>query len=319
MPLADVSELSDEPREAVLDYLAKLKAGFCAVATHIADDVLAETRSHLYSSLSPDSTLADVQAVVSQLGPADEYAAAMCAEIKGGKGALRMAASGAIPDEGGRGSGLLLGVPYDIRMPTAERIRSRSWNPEEPRVLTPRAFGIGWDLNFGALAVKAHLIRPDDHDDPFAHVPEAWLYAALAVPLLVCAFMAIAWMVAAPDLPSELPTHWGISGQADRFAPAVQALGTLLVVSAVSVIWAVYGFVMGRSKARRALVSAFATMISSVAGAVFVITIASTLGYESPWFAPAAVFGSLLVPFAVLVALARIDRREVWREQLGSS
>ncbi|MDP2234287.1 MAG: DUF1648 domain-containing protein, partial [Actinomycetota bacterium] len=268
MPLADVNELHDEPREAVLDYLAKLEAGFCAVSASIADDVLAETRSHLLSSLSPDSTLADVLSAVSELGPPDEYAAAMCAEIKGGKGALRVAASGAIPDEGGRGSGSVLGVPYDIRLPTAERIRSRFWNPEDSRVFTPRAWGIGWDLNFGALAVKTHLIRPDDHDDPFAHVPEVWLYVALAIPLAICALMAVSWVVAAPNLPSELPTHWGISGQADRFAPAVQALGMLLVLSAAPTIWAIYGFVMGRSKAGRALISAFATMISSVAGVV---------------------------------------------------
>jgi len=319
MPLADLNELQNEPREAVLDYLTKLEAGFCAVSASIAEDVLAETRSHLLGGLYPDSTLADVQSAVSELGPPDEYAAAMCAEIKGGKDALRVAASGAIPDEGGRGSGSVLGVPYDMRMPTAERIRSRFWNPEDTRIFTPRAFGIGWDLNFGALAVKTHLIRPDDHDDPFAHVPEVWLYAALAIPLVICALMLVSWFVAAPNLPSELPTHWGISGQADRFAPPGQALGMPLVLSGAPTIWAIYGFVMGRSKAGRALISAFATMISSVAGAVFMLTINAPLGYENPWIAPFAVFGSFLVPFIVLVALARIDRREIWREQLGAS
>jgi len=42
-------------------------------------------------------------------------------------------------------------VPYDFRRPTRRRVKARWWNPDDPRVLTPRAFGVGWDLNVGRL------------------------------------------------------------------------------------------------------------------------------------------------------------------------
>ena len=41
-------------------------------------------------------------------------------------------------------------VPYDFRMPTAERIRSAYWNPDGP-FLTSKAFGVGWAVNLGAI------------------------------------------------------------------------------------------------------------------------------------------------------------------------
>ena len=44
--------------------------------------------------------------------------------------------------------GRVLGVvPYDFRPPTWERIRRAYWNPDQPRLLTERAFGVGWAIN----------------------------------------------------------------------------------------------------------------------------------------------------------------------------
>jgi hypothetical protein len=36
---------------------------------------------------------------------------------------------------------IFLGVSYDWRKPTKARFRSRLWNPKEPRIITPRAYG----------------------------------------------------------------------------------------------------------------------------------------------------------------------------------
>ena len=45
-------------------------------------------------------------------------------------------------------SGRFLGVPYEFRFPTLERVRERLWNPGDPRILTPHVFGVkGWSLN----------------------------------------------------------------------------------------------------------------------------------------------------------------------------
>ena len=46
-----------------------------------------------------------------------------------------------------RRTGTLLGIPYDWRRPTRARFRQRMWNPDDRRILTPRAFGWGYDLN----------------------------------------------------------------------------------------------------------------------------------------------------------------------------
>lgn len=41
-------------------------------------------------------------------------------------------------------------VPYDFRMPTAERFRNTYWNPEGP-ILSGKVWGVGWAPNFGAV------------------------------------------------------------------------------------------------------------------------------------------------------------------------
>ena len=43
-------------------------------------------------------------------------------------------------------------VPYDLRPPTVERITRAWWNPEDERVFTSQAFGIGWSVNLDRLA-----------------------------------------------------------------------------------------------------------------------------------------------------------------------
>ena len=41
-------------------------------------------------------------------------------------------------------------VPYDFRKPTVERFREAYWNDAGP-IMSPRAFGVGWVPNFGAI------------------------------------------------------------------------------------------------------------------------------------------------------------------------
>ncbi|MDP9301550.1 MAG: DUF5808 domain-containing protein [Actinomycetota bacterium] len=47
-------------------------------------------------------------------------------------------------------------VPYDFRMPTLERARSRWWNTGDDRLFVPQVFGVGWTIN---LARLARLVR----------------------------------------------------------------------------------------------------------------------------------------------------------------
>jgi hypothetical protein len=48
-------------------------------------------------------------------------------------------------------TGTYLGIPYDWRRPTVARLKSRWWNPAEPRLFTPKTFGWGYDINLARV------------------------------------------------------------------------------------------------------------------------------------------------------------------------
>jgi len=60
---------------------------------------------------------------------------------------------------GTKGTGRFLGIPYDWRRPTAERVRRRWWNPDDRRVFTPKAFGWGYAFNVAEIARRLRLRR----------------------------------------------------------------------------------------------------------------------------------------------------------------
>lgn len=48
--------------------------------------------------------------------------------------------------------GMLFGfVPYDLRPPTVDRLAQTFWNTEQPAVIVPTFFGVGWTVNAAAL------------------------------------------------------------------------------------------------------------------------------------------------------------------------
>ena len=48
--------------------------------------------------------------------------------------------------------GSVLGlIPYDLRVPTVEKVKNALWNPDGERVLVPHPFGVGWTVNVGRL------------------------------------------------------------------------------------------------------------------------------------------------------------------------
>lgn len=55
------------------------------------------------------------------------------------------------PHEERTWEGKILGVPYDFRAPTPERIREKVWNPDTSSIFTPHIFGVGWSINFYPL------------------------------------------------------------------------------------------------------------------------------------------------------------------------
>ncbi len=54
--------------------------------------------------------------------------------------------------------GRALGVPYDFRPPTLDRLRQRLWNPADERVVVPHVWGIGWTVNLYQLRRRLGLL-----------------------------------------------------------------------------------------------------------------------------------------------------------------
>jgi hypothetical protein len=56
-------------------------------------------------------------------------------------------------------SGRWLGLPYDWRPLTSSRLKRRAWNPDDSRVLTPKAYGWGLGVNCHALLRRLRILR----------------------------------------------------------------------------------------------------------------------------------------------------------------
>ena len=56
-------------------------------------------------------------------------------------------------------NGQIFGIPYDFRTPTIERVRAAIWSPDEPRILNPHVFGVGWTPNIGRIFALAQSSR----------------------------------------------------------------------------------------------------------------------------------------------------------------
>jgi hypothetical protein len=52
-----------------------------------------------------------------------------------------------------------LRLPYDWRRPTWARVKARTWNADDPRILTPKSFCWGLTINLHALLRRLGLLH----------------------------------------------------------------------------------------------------------------------------------------------------------------
>ena len=43
-------------------------------------------------------------------------------------------------------------IPYDLRWPDPQKLLRSFWDPGNADIIKGKAFGVGWDVNFGAFA-----------------------------------------------------------------------------------------------------------------------------------------------------------------------
>lgn len=284
--------------ERYLEELASL-LGSRGVTGAEAAEIIREIRELDPDDVGPADLLADDLARVSRSG--DERTA----------GRAQVSAS---PLEGS-----IAGVPYDVRPPDGERVGSRWWDPRSDRVFVPRVWGIGWDLNFGAIAVRLGLIEPDAEDEPFARTPFTLFVLAAAVAvgisLAVIASAAVLW----DALPPIMPVHWDYRGVIDRTAPRSRAFGYIAVMAGIGAAGACASLRRGLSPLARAGWLALGSCVSATAFAVWAQTLVTVFMGGGRWWLPVLVVsGVLVVPLGLLTTLARAGRAAEMSHDLSS-
>ena len=159
-----------EAADPLTDYVARVRARLGQAAPALEEDL-----AELAASLREAAADRGQEAALAAHGPADRYADALI---------------GTAGDQADEPSGRpcqpvrrVLGVPVALSPRGLSERAARSFSPADP-VLVPRAYGIGWDLNLGALAVRAGLAHPDDLDDDLSLGPAQTAALSLAPALL---------------------------------------------------------------------------------------------------------------------------------------
>jgi hypothetical protein len=302
--------LSAESVELVETYFKRVHGALLVAAAGECEETVEDLREHVYEELAETAgTPADVARVLAEFGP-PEALAAQCADVS-----LEVVEV-AKPENASRLSGTLLGIPYELRPPTTERVASRMWDPMNPRVLVPRVWGAGWDINFGALAVKLGMVRPDDEDVPFASVPERYLRITLYVPLLFAAVFAAMVVHYQAGLPDQVAVHWGINGAADRFDSKSAALVWPVLITLIGIVSVGSAWIRRRPPLNRAAAGALATLLCSISAFAYGQTVWTSLGHPGNALMIAGVASCLVLPFVLLVTLSRVGRAAEVRRDL---
>ena len=299
--------LTPDAAAVIDDYFARFQVEALAAGTHGWDDAVADLKDHVRDRLDETAgTPEDAMRVLTELGASEALAAAY--------------AQGLRAEEGSPGlTGRFLGVPYDIRTPSSQRFASRWWNPLDRRILVPKALGVGWTVNFGALAVHTHVARPDDEDVPFAAVPPRIVTATLAFPLVALIAFAVLAATSWSRLPARVPTHWGISGEANGYGSRGSTLLFLSVMTAVPVALAVLVHLRRRPPFNRVGASALSLSLTTLALAVLVQTLFTLGGGAGLWPMWLGLVCSVVLPFVLLVGVSRIGRDAEQRRDLSGA
>ncbi|HZL06328.1 MAG TPA: DUF1648 domain-containing protein [Coriobacteriia bacterium] len=301
-----------DPRtgSATRTYVERVRGVLGDLSHRDVDDALADLEANvLAEAAARGGTPAAEAAVLEALGTPEEYATALREALAAGAGAP-------LPQ------GRVLGMPFEFRQPTANSITERIWNPADPRIWMPRSFGVGWTINFGALAVKLGIIRPDDTEErPFEHVPSSALRLAAAFPLLLgalaIAIVAIWWR----ELPAMVPVHWGVNGAPDGWATREVALGALIAVAALLPA-VLFGRLALKGAERRsiAITSVVLSLSSWLAAGLCGYTVVTALTGFAAWWVPLMiVLTAIAMPFVMLVVLSRASLKAEWRDALGDT
>jgi hypothetical protein len=301
--------MTDSDAATAIDrYFERFRLAALAAGADVDDDTVADLHAHVIDRIGGAGGPADVTRVLAELGTPEALAAEVAAANPENDGDSR---SG-IPSHG-----RLLGVPYDLRLPSSAREASRWWNPLDRRVLVPKSWGVGWTVNFGALAVRTGVVRPDDEDVPFGAVPPRTVAATLAAPVAVLAAVgtlaAVSWRL----LPETVPTRWSLSGDVTDHGSRASTMLGLVALAAVPTAMAAGVHLRRRPPLDRVGASAESLLLATTALSVLAQTVHTTRGRSGVWPLWVGRAASAALPFALLVGVSRVGRTAEQRKDLS--
>lgn len=302
--ITDLEVLSPSAREAAQGWLDRAVA---PLDLDLRPSVREDLQATLCLLLDPQATAEQVLAATEHIGPVTDAGAA--------NASTRSAATDR-PDDDPR-VGTFAGIPYDWRVPTADRLRRNLWDPTSDALFVPRAFGAGWDLNFGAVAVRLGLIEPDAEDVPFEQTPDVTFVVAAALPVSLAGAVVLHYLVRGRSLPGRLPNHWNGAGTPDRWiakgAAAALDVGMSVGLAGEAVIAARW---MRSGSARAGLLAGTASAAVTVAA----VTLWRSASPKPRWWAgPALVAATVGSAGATLLGLARAGRRAEQQADFGTA
>ncbi|MET8579018.1 DUF5808 domain-containing protein [Streptomyces sp. NPDC005012] len=206
----------------------------------------------------------------------------------------------------------LLGLPVETRGPVDAEVRSRVWDPADPRLIVPRLFGLGWRVNLGAFAVRLGLIRPDDMGhDVLEGIPARNLRLARSVPLVIAGATVAATAFTWRSLPRTVASGFGPGGRARGRTSRTSVLG-MVAIGAVPALWSQRPAVTTEEALVRA---ATATSLAVLSASVVAATVADARHAGDRWglLTAGAVPVAALASTGVVLLPLRSGLRHVWR------
>lgn len=207
-------------------------------------------------------------------------------------------------------AGKFLGIPYNFRVD--EQWWRRIFNPADERILVPHAFGWGWGVNLGAVAVRLGDINPDDiAEDTIAllspaHAKRAlWLGAGVATAGLAGAILG--------HKSGAFPTHWGWNGTPDSWGTWTQAVTLPAAIGAGATALSALPTLLRHSVLSRLNAQAAGVVVLAIADGVALLAVVGADGQPYGWLVlPIVALGAFGATAPVLLSF-----RDAVREAAG--
>lgn len=288
--------------QAVIRYLLDVRSALGDLPARERDAAIAELEENLHADIERRGGDSDaVAAALADLGTPAEYAAAVREAFGADSDAVKP-------------QGRILGMPYEFRALTADRVMDRMWNPADPRIFMPRLFGVGWTINFGAVAVRLGLARPDDVEErPFGNLGRAAENAAMSVPLALGAATAAIAALFWSRLPETVPTHFDGAGVADGWGPKTLAIGIPVAIAFLApVVVLAWQKIARASRGTVVILSTLLSLFSALGLAIVGYTVANAVYGVTGWWVAVLTLGTLAVPGIMFYLLARASLKKEW-------